>query len=98
MSCKCATFDLDLCRYECSVSGDGCMFMIPNSKLCAEKYGEGPDAVEKRNCTNCNKEMTEYVIADGMQYYCSDECLHEEFTEKEYKELYEQGQAYWTEF
>lgn len=48
MSCKCATFDSDLCRYECSVSGDGCMFMIPNSKLCAEKYGEGPDAVEKR--------------------------------------------------
>lgn len=55
--------------------------------------------IEKRNCTNCNREMTEgYVICDGTKYYCSDACLHEEFTEKEYRELYEQGQAYWTQF
>lgn len=58
-----------------------------------------PYLAEKRNCTNCNREMTEgYVIDGGEEYYCSDKCLHEEFTEKEYKELYEQEQAYWTEF
>lgn len=47
MSCKCATFDPEEGRYSCSVSGDGCVFLFnPNSKRCAELYGEGPDAVE----------------------------------------------------
>lgn len=44
MGCKCATFEPDEGRYSCSVSGDGCMYMFPNSKRCAEDYGEGPDA------------------------------------------------------
>lgn len=43
MSCKCASWDSDRGNV-CSVTGDGCMFMIPNSKACAEMYGEGPDA------------------------------------------------------
>ena len=51
MSCKCATFDSEDGRYTCSVSGDGCMFMIPNSKLCAEMYEEGPDAGLDENVT-----------------------------------------------
>lgn len=34
-----------------------------------------PDLVEKRNCTNCNREMTEgYVIADGMQIMVNEWC------------------------
>lgn len=45
MSCKCATFQPDEGRWSCSVSGDGCMYLIPNSKKCAEQFGEGPDAV-----------------------------------------------------
>ena len=44
MACSCATFDPDEGRYLCEVSGDGCVFFIPNSKRCAEIYGEGPDA------------------------------------------------------
>ncbi|CEH34737.1 hypothetical protein [Romboutsia lituseburensis] len=44
MSCKCAEFEAEDGRYTCSVSGDGCMFLIPDSKLYAERYGEGPDA------------------------------------------------------
>ena len=44
MSCKAAKFDLDEGRYYCDVSGDQCMYYIPNSKKCAEEYGEGPDA------------------------------------------------------
>lgn len=47
MSCKCASFDSDSCRWECSVSGDGCIFIIPSSKACAEIYGEGPDAEQE---------------------------------------------------
>lgn len=43
MSCLCATFDVDSGRYNCSVSGDGCMFLNPDSKACAEMFGEGPD-------------------------------------------------------
>lgn len=43
MSCKCAKFDSDLGRYQCSVSGDECMYMFPSSKKCAEEWGEGPD-------------------------------------------------------
>ena len=46
MSCKAAKFDPDEGRYYCDVSGDQCMYYIPNSKRCAEECGEGPDAVE----------------------------------------------------
>lgn len=42
MSCKCSKYDMDE-GYKCSVTGDRCVFMIPNSKACAEMYGEGPD-------------------------------------------------------
>lgn len=31
--------------WECDISGSACVFLYPNSKACAEKYGEGPDAV-----------------------------------------------------
>ncbi|SFM09494.1 hypothetical protein [Pelosinus propionicus] len=44
MSCKCATYDPDSGRWDCSVSGSGCMYLHPSSKRCAEEYGEGPDA------------------------------------------------------
>ena len=42
MACKCAKFDEDN-GWICDVSGDRCVFFIPNSKACAEMYGEGPD-------------------------------------------------------
>jgi hypothetical protein len=45
VSCKCATFDPDEGRWQCSVSGDGCVYYVPNSKACAQDYGEGPDVV-----------------------------------------------------
>ena len=44
MSCKAATYDEDEGRYYCEVSGDQCMYLIPDSKQCAEDYQEGPDA------------------------------------------------------
>lgn len=44
MSCECAHYDEDEGRYYCDVSGDQCMYFIPDSKACAEDYVEGPDA------------------------------------------------------
>lgn len=49
MSCKAAKFDQDEGRYYCDVSGDQCMYYIPNSKKCAEEYGEGPDSDSEEN-------------------------------------------------
>lgn len=44
MSCKCAKYDPDEGRYYCSVTGDQCMYLMPDGKYCAADYGEGPDA------------------------------------------------------
>ncbi|MBA4510318.1 hypothetical protein H1057_20225 [Clostridium sporogenes] len=51
MSCKCASYNGEG-RYNCSISGDGCIYLIPNSKRCAEEYGEGPDAPQDK-CEDC---------------------------------------------
>ena len=52
---------------------------------------------EKRKCSKCKKEMTQgYCIDNGLKYYCSDECLHNDYTPEEYEELYKQDGAYWT--
>ena len=44
MGCSSATFDPDEGGYQCAVSGNDCMYFMPDSKRCAEQYGEGPDA------------------------------------------------------
>ena len=46
MSCKSAKITDQYHGWECEISGGACMFLNPNSKLCAEEYGEGPDAIE----------------------------------------------------
>jgi hypothetical protein len=45
--CKCAKPTDEYHGWYCAVSGGECMFLIPNSKRCAEIYGEEPDAVEE---------------------------------------------------
>lgn len=68
MSCKAAKFDPDEGRYYCDVSGDQCMYYIPNSKKCAEEYGEGPDATDTSSCCgNC-------VHCDFEDYYDEETC------------------------
>lgn len=55
--------------------------------------------IEKRICSECGKEMTEgFVIDGGTEYYCSEECLHKNYTHEEYMEMYEdgEGETYWT--
>lgn len=43
MSCKCAKQTDEYHGWECEITEGECMFLIPNSKACAELYGEGPD-------------------------------------------------------
>lgn len=48
MTCKAsAGYDPDTNRYRCRVTGDECVFLRPDSKACAELYGEGPDAEDE---------------------------------------------------
>ena len=42
--CACATPTDEWHGWECSISGGACMFLIPNARVCAEMYGEGPYA------------------------------------------------------
>jgi len=52
-----------------------------------------------QECTACKGGMNEgYCIEGGMEYYCSDACLHTEITHEEYMELYADGEgdSYWT--
>lgn len=45
MGCECAKYyDPDEGRYYCDVTGDQCMYLMPDSKRCVADYGEGPDA------------------------------------------------------
>jgi hypothetical protein len=59
------------------------------------------DLKEKRICSECGREMIEgYCIENGLDYYCSDECLHKNMTQEEYLELYDDGKgdSYYTEW
>ena len=52
-----------------------------------------------RVCSECGKPMYEgYCIEDGAEYYCSDNCLHQNLSEHQYQKLYDEGRgnSYWT--
>lgn len=54
-----------------------------------------------RVCSDCGKLMTTgYCIENGLEYYCSDECLHKHYTNEEYINLYDDGNgdSYHTEW
>lgn len=55
MSCKCAIATDEYHGYECSITEGACMFLAPDSKICAEIYGEGPDVEE------VSKDYGEYI-------------------------------------
>lgn len=72
--------------------------LLDTTKEMIEEYAEEKDI---RICTECGKLMSEgYCIENGIEYYCSDDCLHKNITEKEYLELYDDGNGdtYWTEW
>ena len=52
-----------------------------------------------RKCEKCDTVFNEgYCIENGEKYYCSKECLEEDMTDKEFLELYADGDgdSYWT--
>lgn len=50
-----------------------------------------------RICSECGEIMQEGYITENYEYYCSDECLHKNYTKEEWKEIYtEDGDNYWT--
>ena len=54
-----------------------------------------------RYCDECGVEMWDgYCIENGMEYYCSEECLHKHYNDEEWEELYYDGNgdSYWTEW
>ena len=54
-----------------------------------------------RICDVCKERMQEgFVINSGEEYYCSEDCLHTEYTEEEYMEMYDEGNgdSYWTDW
>lgn len=52
---------------------------------------------EERRCMVCGQILNQgYCIRDGEEYYCSDDCLRGYYSEEEYNELYDCGEAYWT--
>lgn len=44
MGCKCAVRTDEYHGWECAITEGPCMYLYPNSRACAEDYGEGPDA------------------------------------------------------
>lgn len=54
---------------------------------------------EIRICCTCGKPMSSgFCIGDGALYYCSAKCLEEVYTTEEYNQMYDAGEAYWTEW
>lgn len=33
--------------WECEITGGACVYMFPNSRHCAEDFGEGPDSTDE---------------------------------------------------
>lgn len=46
IGCSCAEACDEHHGWRCTITGDACMYLIPNSRQCAKDYGEGPDADE----------------------------------------------------
>lgn len=64
-------------------------------------YIDEEEQEDKRICSHCGKPMKEgYCIENGLEYYCSDECLYKHYTEEEYNKLYDDGNgdSYYTEW
>lgn len=55
---------------------------------------------ECRRCSICGRLMQEGYCQDGgYRYYCSDDCLHHDFTDEEWNEECDNNdQSYWTQW
>lgn len=57
-NCKAAYHTDEWHGYGCNITEGACMFGFPDSKRCAEMYGEGPDAETDEN------DFTEHLTED----------------------------------
>ena len=71
--------------------------MLDNINKKIEDYAEQNDI---RICSECGRLMDEGYVVENCEWYCSDECLHANITEKEFLKLYDDGNgdSYWTEW
>ena len=56
-------------------------------------------ASNTRKCNNCGNIMFEGFVHEKAlyeDYYCSDECLGEKFTQKQWNDLFKKDEGYWT--
>jgi hypothetical protein len=55
-----------------------------------------------RICNHCGKELklNGYVVDNGLEYYCCDQCLNAHYTPEEWAKMYDNGDgdSYWTEW
>jgi len=52
------------------------------------------EKIMERICSECGKEMSEgFVINNGMEYFCCEECLHKHYSHEEYLEMYDNGEG-----
>lgn len=73
MACLAAVPTDEYHGWACDITGDACMFLVPDSKACAEQYGEGPDAVEETDQgqqAQTVSEIMEAVREDICDNYC----------------------------
>lgn len=54
MACSWARPSTEFHGWECSATGGSCEFLPPSSKLCAELFGEGPDAIHNEPDENAS--------------------------------------------
>jgi len=58
--CKAAYYTDEWHGYGCEITEGACMFLFPDSKACAEKYGEGPD-MDKEETESRTIRMIDYI-------------------------------------
>ena len=66
-----------------------------------DDYIDFDDVDHWRQCSVCGALMSSgYFVEDGFsfKYFCSEECLHKEYTQEEYLDMYEDDTAFWTEW
>ena len=52
-----------------------------------------------RKCDCCEQGMNQgYITEIDYAYYCSDKCLHSEYTEAECEEMSKNDEIYWTDW
>lgn len=72
---------------------EACMW---GTKAISREHKE--EAKEVHICSECGKEISEgYCIADTA-YYCSDKCLHANVSVEDYVEMYNNNNAYYSEW